>query len=811
MEPPYKKTTLSGYQITDADLRRKRAQNDRRLKSIFESIFEKYEKSFEGVADEIDLGTGEIVVNNGHILGMRHEKDAGGENEGPLVDTGYDSSSEIDASDTITVSFDDTGSVISNVEADGQFLTGNMSLGGEQNNTLVGSDTAAGAGYDEYEDELGDGSSRTTRAPYEKIPSHDYWQLPKGILNLEAENAINQKWSAPPLPPGPLRHRPLHRRITLPTPISLGSTSTIHPQFYRSASIWAGKAGRPRRKEVINVPERHRLNDCRARSNRCRTCTTWTSASARTLKYPKNYTQLTYKEIAKYFPNQTEQSLACYWEDIQDHDDQKRNQTLCSPCLEHHLSLREPSLSSPTDCANDNTHRVTEHHEPHHIVPSDVIGEASSRDERRVRGRETLGNSLHGRPRESNSTATLNAHLNSTPTSVKRTRESTSYLPSPNSTQPDGYQNSPIDGTPLGNLNKEHFSGIRFWREVPDSDSAVASLSPLVPTGALTSTLIHSSHSFKEVPIALPKVCLSKELAPAIADSPPVAPLLPDLDLQACVEARRMAEERPKPSPRSDMVIESSLKDVSKYDEVPAQVPRPSKRQRSNTARQRIHVVIPIRRQRNSPVEAPLHNHPMMQTTAHIARECPGIRARASRPPTLENDRKRATSMTDPDLKDSLTATHRVVSPQPSQMIAPTRDRTENAMHAPPIVRAGANSVGEAAVPEVQERGNREVNSLNNFQPKGRNIPMPQKMFMPAAGNLSVASCTTSNENVKVVNGTTIASILLQRDDDSEDDLSMSHSVGMSRTRFKAKTPRSKAMATSFLALVNCSDDELAC
>ncbi|KAI0015617.1 hypothetical protein F4780DRAFT_784019 [Xylariomycetidae sp. FL0641] len=38
-----------------------------RLKSTFESIFEKYEKDFTDVGDEINLHTGEVTVNNGHL------------------------------------------------------------------------------------------------------------------------------------------------------------------------------------------------------------------------------------------------------------------------------------------------------------------------------------------------------------------------------------------------------------------------------------------------------------------------------------------------------------------------------------------------------------------------------------------------------------------------------------------------------------------------------------------------------------------------------------------------------------------------
>ncbi|OOQ89878.1 hypothetical protein PEBR_08066 [Penicillium brasilianum] len=59
------------------DLQAARAQNDLRLKSIFEGIFAKYGNDFSEVGDEIDLETGEIVVNNGHLQGMHEETDIG--------------------------------------------------------------------------------------------------------------------------------------------------------------------------------------------------------------------------------------------------------------------------------------------------------------------------------------------------------------------------------------------------------------------------------------------------------------------------------------------------------------------------------------------------------------------------------------------------------------------------------------------------------------------------------------------------------------------------------------------------------------
>lgn len=76
MVRPYKRRRVLEHD-TPADIFERRARLDLRLKSRFESIFEKYGKDFSGIGDEIDLDTGEIVVNRGHVDGLRDETDPG--------------------------------------------------------------------------------------------------------------------------------------------------------------------------------------------------------------------------------------------------------------------------------------------------------------------------------------------------------------------------------------------------------------------------------------------------------------------------------------------------------------------------------------------------------------------------------------------------------------------------------------------------------------------------------------------------------------------------------------------------------------
>ncbi|KAI9374400.1 hypothetical protein BJX61DRAFT_307534 [Aspergillus egyptiacus] len=75
MESPSKRKRLSlspevEEDASDVDLHEARAQNDLRLKSLFEGIFEKYGRDFTDVGDEIDLQTGKILVDNGHIQAL---------------------------------------------------------------------------------------------------------------------------------------------------------------------------------------------------------------------------------------------------------------------------------------------------------------------------------------------------------------------------------------------------------------------------------------------------------------------------------------------------------------------------------------------------------------------------------------------------------------------------------------------------------------------------------------------------------------------------------------------------------------------
>ncbi|KAK5677883.1 hypothetical protein LTS10_009766 [Elasticomyces elasticus] len=91
-----------------------RKENDRRLKSRFEAIFEKYARDFSGVGDEIDIETGEIVVDNGHLESMQHEVDPG---ESQSLRFVKDFAEELECEDEGSVSGDDEEAVAEDKEA----------------------------------------------------------------------------------------------------------------------------------------------------------------------------------------------------------------------------------------------------------------------------------------------------------------------------------------------------------------------------------------------------------------------------------------------------------------------------------------------------------------------------------------------------------------------------------------------------------------------------------------------------------------------------------------------------------------------
>lgn len=86
MESPSKRQRLSRndepeFLRPSRDHRSARRNLQQKFKSKLESIFERYSQDFTDIGDEIDIASGEVVVDNGHLLSMENETDLYGEED----------------------------------------------------------------------------------------------------------------------------------------------------------------------------------------------------------------------------------------------------------------------------------------------------------------------------------------------------------------------------------------------------------------------------------------------------------------------------------------------------------------------------------------------------------------------------------------------------------------------------------------------------------------------------------------------------------------------------------------------------------
>lgn len=304
MKPPPKRQRLPIRDHPDADLHQKRARNDQRLKSIFESIFEKYGKDFDGVGDEIDLETGEIVVNNGHILAMTDEKDVG------------------DADD---FSADDGQTHASSWQSDedGDSLMGEAemyTLPTEPRNPSILQMTQ----NDDEEDELASSEIDWFRLGKRKPTTLDPWCLPEhGPRNFE-ETEIEPSWRAPPLPEKLITHGK-KSTFRAPSPYSIRGDSD---QSSPGTSLWARKP-RKRRRRSITPHRRNSYLDAESNTvNRIISHSSdtpgmcaqghspWTIEEDQILCRLKSTTTLMYKEMEEYLPHHSARTMGSRWQYI---------------------------------------------------------------------------------------------------------------------------------------------------------------------------------------------------------------------------------------------------------------------------------------------------------------------------------------------------------------------------------------------------------------------------------------------------------------------------------------------------------------
>ena len=212
MEPPFKRQRLAGSSSPKFDLHARRAQNDFRLKSRFESIFEKYGRDFDGIGDEIDLKTGEIVVNNGHIQGMTNERDTGGSGYSTkrLEDSDHDGHALVEYTQEHSDaprSFDaGDADVVEESEASEQSdfvvdsLIGDVPSSSHLQQLGEKSRRAVSVPSDDEEDELASSDVEWATHQKDRPRAREHYSLLKDRFSFVDEPAIDPVWRAPPLP-----------------------------------------------------------------------------------------------------------------------------------------------------------------------------------------------------------------------------------------------------------------------------------------------------------------------------------------------------------------------------------------------------------------------------------------------------------------------------------------------------------------------------------------------------------------------------------------------------------------------------------
>lgn len=349
MERTYKRRRLSGGSIPDGDLNERRAQNDLRLKSIFESIFNKYGKDFEGIADEIDLETGEIVVNNGHILGMTDERDAG-EVEAWSEELEIEHSSEDESGDQHTAAnclgeylrvsepLHTRASICSDFDADS--LMGDALV---EAPTIKMRKTAVkkfALPIDDEQDEL-------ASSDFERISPRKarlYIQHSRSPQNDEPlpsdDQAVEPLWRAPPLPSNETA-----RKEATTVANGLGSPGSSN---YGSplTSIWAPECRKrlvPKtRKSGGNGDDPAEIFDS-GDSEYTSHNVPWTLAEEGLLRRMKTTTKITCEEMKKYFPLRSRLAIASHWSNMvfREKEDSETDQSV--------RSNRRPRYSFPAN------------------------------------------------------------------------------------------------------------------------------------------------------------------------------------------------------------------------------------------------------------------------------------------------------------------------------------------------------------------------------------------------------------------------------------------------------------------------------
>lgn len=338
MEPPLKRRRISGSSYPESDLHARRAQNDLRLKSIFESIFEKYGKDFDGIGDEIDMETGEIVVNNGHVLGMTNEGDVGdaeysSEELGNSDDEDEHSSTEYSEEHEAALgpSKARDATVIEGSEAyeqsdfDADSLMGDVPAESHLHQLGKESRRAISIPKDDEEDELASSDIEWVSHSKERLGTQERWCFSKDKHTFADEPAFEPAWKAPPLP-----KIPLFKKDREDVALAIIDTTREYSDDERAGiSLWTPEVKKysRRRRESANSLTKRSLSFARGQENHedgvlsnlsysepaGRRVVKWTHEEEELLIHLKTTTNLSCPAMESYFPKRHGNAIGSHW------------------------------------------------------------------------------------------------------------------------------------------------------------------------------------------------------------------------------------------------------------------------------------------------------------------------------------------------------------------------------------------------------------------------------------------------------------------------------------------------------------------
>ncbi|KAI4171492.1 MAG: hypothetical protein LQ343_004230 [Gyalolechia ehrenbergii] len=292
MEPPTKRRRLCGTDNPDVELHQRRVHNDKKLKSIFESIFEKYSKDFSDVGDVIDFANDEIVIDNGHIMNMVNEKDLGEEDEWS------DDEVDLSPSDVAKTRYPDVVPDSQDLESSDddplglpQFIFRPKVSPISQGSSISLSKTKTGHPQDGKRSM--EQQHRAVSSLANRHSSNATWKL-DSPLDWQDNSTIEEAWQVPPLP----EDENIQAALLSPSPSLQGDSDSARLASPPKISIWAPVANRRRSKAL----------DTRA--------ALWTIDEKELLRHYRTSTDLSFEDICNHFPGRTPNSLRKRWQTL---------------------------------------------------------------------------------------------------------------------------------------------------------------------------------------------------------------------------------------------------------------------------------------------------------------------------------------------------------------------------------------------------------------------------------------------------------------------------------------------------------------